>query len=100
MKTRYILLSLFIVPAVLFAKFLVPYDSTKPPGLVLPAAYEIAAHTLGSATNDFYCSQAGLSTEGRPMWYFTFCTTNTPPKIQTVWVYFDGTTRIPPGDLR
>jgi hypothetical protein len=97
MKTRYILLSLLAVSATLLAGPFVPYDSTKPPSLSLPVAYELAAKTLGTATNQFYCSGARLDTDfGKPMWSFTFSTTNTPPHFQSVWVYFDGTARLAP----
>jgi hypothetical protein len=97
MKTRYILLTLLLVSTVLIAGPFVPYDTTKPPSLSLPAAYEIATKTLGSDTNQFYCSQAKLETDfGRPIWSFRFSTTNTPPTFQLVWVYFDGTARLAP----
>jgi len=101
MKTRFILLVLLAVSAILFAGPAVPYDTTKQPSLSLPVAYELAAKTLGTATNQFYCSGAQLDTDfGKPMWSFSFSTTNTPQHFQSVWVYFDGTARLAPDKIR
>jgi hypothetical protein len=91
MKTRYILLSLLAVSTILFATPIVPYDNAKPPSLSLPAGYEIAVATLGSATNQFHCVGANISTDfGTPSWFFSFCTTNQPPKYRWVTVEFGG----------
>jgi hypothetical protein len=91
MKTRYLLLSLIIIPTILFATFVIPYDNSKPASLSLPAGYELAAAALGSATNQFHCISASISTDfGLPAWFFTYCSTNTPPKYKWVTVEFSG----------
>ena len=91
MKTRYFLLSLIIIPTILFATLVIPYDNTKPASLSLPAGYELAAAALGSATNQFHCISASISTDfGSPGWIFTYCSTNTPIKYKWVTVEFGG----------
>ena len=95
MKTRYLLFSLLVVSTILFATPVIPYDNTKPPSLSLPAGYQIAVAALGSATNQFYCISASISTDfGSPGWFFTFSTTNTPPKYKWVTVEFGGTVHV------
>jgi hypothetical protein len=97
MKTPYVILGILAVYTTLLAGPSMTYDNTKSPGLSLPAAYEIATHTLGSATNQFYCSGAGLANYwGKPMWSFSFSTTNSSPNHKVVWVYFDGSAQFPP----
>jgi hypothetical protein len=87
MKTRYILLGLVMLSAVVFAEIGPPYDNSKPPPLPLPAAYQFAVVALGSATNEFHCVSASMTRDfGAPRWSFTFYSTNQPPrrKILTV----------------
>jgi hypothetical protein len=94
MKRRYILLSLFIVPAMLFAMPLV-VGHRQPPSLSLPAAYNLALGALGAETNQFYCVQAATYAN-RDSWTFTFCTTNSTPQVKCVVVDFDGKTHFEP----
>lgn len=76
---------------VVFAARSWPYDNAKPPAMSLPAGYELAVSALGSATNEFHCVSATISTDfGSPGWFFTFCSTNTPPKSKWVTVEFGG----------
>lgn len=62
----------------------------------LPAGYELAVKALGSFTNQFHCISAGIGGSGSstaidgPVWFFTFCSTNTPPKYKWVAVGFGG----------
>jgi hypothetical protein len=79
-----------------------PYDNAKPPSLSLPAAYELAATALGSATNQLHCVSATTdryySDAGE--WFFTFCGTNKPPQFRYVSVEFGGKVHaqaLPPG---
>jgi hypothetical protein len=92
MKTRYILLGLLMVSTAVLATIIgLPYDKSKPPTLALPAAYQFAVSALGSATNQFHCISATVSQEiSAPAWYFTFCSTNTPPKQRWIVVEFGG----------
>jgi hypothetical protein len=91
MKIRYIILSLLAVSTILFARPIIPYDNSKPPSLSLPAGYELALAALGSATNQFHCISANISTDfGSPGWFFTFYSTNTPPRNKFVTVEFGG----------
>ena len=79
----------------MFAMLAVPYDTTKPPSLSLPAGYAFAVGALGADTNQFYCTSASLSADsGAPGWTFMFSTTNTPTKSKWVVVLFDGKTQI------
>ena len=95
MKTRYIPLALLVVSTVSIAGTLPLYHTTKLPSLPLPAAYELAIKTLGTDTNQFYCSSAELLTDfGRPIWFFSFSSTNTPPRFQEVSVNSDGTAQL------
>ena len=92
MKTRYILLGLLVVSTAVFASFIQPpYNNSKPPTLSLPVAYQLAVVALGSATNQFHCVSATISTEfSDDAWYFTFCSTNSPPKQRWIVVEFNG----------
>jgi len=92
MKMRSILLGLLGVSTAVFATIIgPPYDNSKPPTLVLPAAYQLAVLALGSATNQFHCISATISQEiSAPAWYFTFCSTNNPPKQRWIVVEFGG----------
>jgi len=92
MKTRYILLAVFASTTTLFASLVDWYDNAKPPGISLPTAYALADTALDSATNQFHCVRATITTEfsGGAEWYFTFCTTNLPPTYKYVGVRFDG----------
>jgi len=93
MKIRYIPLGLVTLVTTVFASLgMPPYDNSKPPTLALPAAYQLAVAYLGSATNQFHCISASISQEiSAPAWYFTFCSTNTPPKQKKIVVEFGGT---------
>ena len=92
MKARYILLGLLAVSTVVLARIVIPWDNTKPPTLPLPLAYQLAATTLGSATNQFHCVTARLSNDfGGPGWYFYFYSTNASVMQRCFCVKFDGT---------
>ena len=95
MKTRYILLILLAFTTVVFASLVMPpYDNSKPPALSLPAAYQLAVVALGSATNQFHCVGAHITTDfGAPRWSFTFYSTNTPPRWKWMTVDFGGRTQ-------
>jgi hypothetical protein len=94
MKARYILLGFVALTTTVFALEMPPYDNSKPPALSLPAAYQLAAVALGSATNQFHCVAASITTDfGAPRWSFTFCSTNTPPKTRWMTVDFGGKTQ-------
>jgi hypothetical protein len=91
MKPLYAFLILLAFTTVLFATEFISYDNAKPPSLSMPAGYELAAAALGSATNQFHCISASISTDfGIPGWFFTYCSTNTPPKYKWVTVEFGG----------
>jgi hypothetical protein len=94
MKTRYLLLGFLTLCTAVFATHLKPpYDKSKPPKLPLPTAYQLAVAALGSATNQFHCVGASLTTDFyAPAWSFTFCNTNPPPttKVRYFVVVFDG----------
>ena len=94
MKIRHIILGLVALAAAVFASPVVPYDTTKPPSLTLPAGYELAVSALGSATNQFHCISASIYTDAvvSPLggWLFPFSSTNTPPKSKFVTVEFSG----------
>ena len=95
MKMRYIiLLFMLVVCTVVFASHLgPPYDNSKSPTLSLPDAYQLATTALGSATNQFHCVGASITTDfGAPRWSFTFYTTNTPPRWKCMTVDFGGKT--------
>jgi hypothetical protein len=95
MKLPHTILVLLASSTLLFAVITIPYDNAKPPSLSLPAGYEIAAAALGSATNQFHCISASISTDfGSPGWFFTYCSTNTPQKYKWVTVEFGGKTHI------
>lgn len=80
------LLILIALTTALFATFIYPYDKAKSPGISLPVAYERAASALGSATNQFHCINANVTTDFGPggEWQFTFYSTNSKPKWVTV----------------
>jgi hypothetical protein len=90
MKIRHIILTLLASGTLLFASFIVPYDNSKPPAMQLPEAYRLAVTELGSSTNQFHCVGASMADFGPAGWYFTFCSTNTPPKNKWVKVEFGG----------
>lgn len=93
MKIRYILLALLVVSAAAFSMGPL-YDDSKPPTLALPAAYQLAATALGSATNQFHCVSASITLNfGAPRWAFIFCSTNTPPIARWMTVDFGGKTK-------
>jgi len=95
MQTRYLLFGLVALATTVFASVLLPpYDNSKPPALSLPAAYQLAVVALGSATNQFHCVGASITTDfGAPRWSFTFYTTNTPPRWKCMTVDFGGKTQ-------
>jgi hypothetical protein len=95
MKTRYILLILVTLATTIFASIIMPpYDNSKPPTLSLPVAYQFAVSALGSATNQFHCVAASITTDfGAPRWSFIFCSTNTPPRTRWMTVDFAGKTQ-------
>lgn len=86
MKKSLILLSFGAVTISLFASVIFPYNNAKPPGISLPDAYGRAVNTLGSATNQFHCLNANVTTDFGPDggWQFTFYSTNSKPKWVTV----------------
>ena len=92
MKTRYILLGLVALATTVFASLVMPpWDNTKAPSLSLPAAYQLAVTSLGSATNQFHCVGASINTEfSSPGWYFTFYSTNAAARQRCFCVEFDG----------
>ena len=59
-----------------------PWTDVSPPN-ALPRAYDLAVHTLGSATNEFVCIEAK---RGQPalVWVFTFSNTNAARKLVIV----------------
>jgi hypothetical protein len=68
-----------------------PYNDATPPKLSLPAAYDLARVALGSATNQFHCTKASITTDfGVPRWSFDFYTTNAPPRKRCMTVDFEG----------
>ena len=70
-----------------------PYDNSKTPKLSLPAAYQRAVIAMGTATNEFHCVAAGITTDfGDPRWSFTFCSTNKPVRTRWMTVDFAGKT--------
>ncbi len=74
------------------------YDNSKPPTLSLPVAYQLAVAALGSATNQFHCVGAFITTGfGAPRWEFTFYNTNTTPVLKCMTVDFDSKTQEAPG---
>jgi hypothetical protein len=95
MKTRYTFLILLAFTTAVFASIVMPpYDNSKPPTLSLPAAYQFAIVALGSATNQFHCVGASITTDfGAPRWSFTFYSTNTPPRWKCMTVDFGGKTQ-------
>ena len=79
----------------MFAMLAVPYDTTKPPSLSLPAGYAFAVDALGADTNQFYCTGAYLTADSGALgWRFQFSSTNTPSKSKWVLVTVDGKTQI------
>ena len=95
MKLLHVFLVLIAFTRVLLATEFIPYDNAKPPSLSMPAGYELAVSALGSATNEFHCISASISTDfGTPAWFFTFYSTSTPPKPKWVTVEFDGKVHI------
>jgi hypothetical protein len=100
MKLSHTLLILVASATVVFARAVAIYDNAKPPTMSLPAGYELAVTALGSSTNQFHCVSATVAGPGftdaipGPAWFFTFCSTNTPPKYKWVTVGFSGKTDV------
>ncbi|MGH7952463.1 MAG: hypothetical protein ACREFE_11175 [Limisphaerales bacterium] len=94
MKTiRLILIISIGLTTVLFASFIPPsYDKTKPPGLPLPVAYNLAITALGVETNQYHCISADITTWFSPNgnWYFTFYSTNITMRPKFIAVDFQG----------
>ena len=86
MKKPLVFFSFATFATALFATLITPYNNAKPPGLSLPVAYERAANALGSATNQFHCISAKVTTDFGTdgEWQFTFYSTNSRPKWVTV----------------
>jgi hypothetical protein len=95
MKTKYIFLILVAFVTTVFASLVMPpYDNSKTPTLSLPNAYQLAIAAIGSATNQFHCVDAKITTDfGNPRWSFDFYSTNTPPKWKCMTVDFSGKTQ-------
>ena len=92
MKMKLAFLLVIGASIALLASPFVPYDNAKAPTLPLPVAYERAIDALASATNQFHCVsatiQTSFSSDGE--WFFTFYSTNSPPKPKWVSVEFNG----------
>ena len=95
MKTRYILICLIAIAVTALASVVLPpYDNSKPPKLSLPDAYQFAVAAMGSATNQFHCVGADITTDfGDPRWSFTFCSTNKMMLRRLMTVDFSGKTQ-------
>ena len=97
MKTRskYLLIILTVLALTSLASLDVPpYDNSKPPKLPLPDAYQIAMKAMGSATNEFHCVGASITTDfGDPRWSFTFFSTNKMMPRRWMTVDFSGKTQ-------
>jgi len=91
-KTALILLFFGALSTAVFATFITPYDMAKTPSLSLPIAYERSMTALGSATNQFHCLSAKVTTEygADGEWQFEFQSTNSPPRLKWVTVEFNG----------
>ena len=86
------MLSLAFIVTTLYASLVLPpYDKSKPPGITMPVAYECAMTALGSATNQFYCVSASITTEftSEGEWHFTFCSTNSKAMPKLIVVEFN-----------
>ena len=94
-RSKYILIGLIALAVTAFASpLLPPYDNSKAPKLSLPDAYPFAIAAMGSATNQFHCIGAGITTDfGDPRWSFTFCSTNKMMPRRWLTVDFSGMTR-------
>lgn len=87
MKIRTIVLIVLAFSTTIFAEVGPPYDNSKPPPLLLPAAYQFAVAALGSATNEFHCVSASMTRDfGAPRWSFRFYSTNQPPRWKCLTV--------------
>jgi hypothetical protein len=86
MKIKLGLALVFVVATALYASFIVPYNNSKIPTLLLDTAYDQANKALGSLTNQFHCVSARITTDFGPEgeWQFTFYSTNSIPKWVTV----------------
>lgn len=92
---RKIILTVIVagIAMILTASIVLPaYDKSKPPGLALPAAYNLAITALGSDTNLFHCVSAEITTWFSPQgeWYFKFYSTNSNMMPKLIAVEFDG----------
>jgi hypothetical protein len=94
MKTKLaVLLGLIATAITMYATIIgPPYDKSKPPSMLLPAAYQCAVEALGADTNQFHCVSATVSNEfvSEGEWYFTFCSTNSKLSPKLIAVGFNG----------
>lgn len=86
MKKTFAFLGFATLATTLVATLITPYNNATPPSLSLPVAYERAMGALGSATNQFHCLSATVTTDfgAEGQWQFTFYSTNSRPKWITV----------------
>jgi hypothetical protein len=87
-------LALIIGTVVMASDVLVTYDNPKPPTMSLPVAYQHAETLLNSATNQFHCVSATITSDSphgfsSPAWVFTFFSTNNPPKIRVIHIMME-----------
>jgi hypothetical protein len=93
MKNIIAINSILVAGAMLtYATFITPYNTSKPANMPLPTAYAYAMSYLGSATNQFHCLSAKITTDygADGEWQFTFYSTNAQPKHKWVTVEFNG----------
>ena len=94
-RSKYISIGLIALAVTVFASLLMsPYNNSLPPKLSLPDAYQFAIAAMGSATNQFHCIGASITTDfGDPRWSFTFCSTNKTMPRRWMTVDFSGKTQ-------
>jgi len=88
-NSKYSLIGLIALAGTAFASLIMPpYDNSKPPKLSLPDAYQLAVVAMGSATDQYHCVGASITTDfGDPRWSFTSCSTN--KQTRTKWMAVD-----------
>jgi hypothetical protein len=88
----FLIFTLVFAITVFASVVLPPYNKSKPPSISLPVAYERAVAALGSATNEFHCISASVTTEftSEGEWYFTFYSTNSNSMPKFIAVEFNG----------
>jgi hypothetical protein len=94
-KSKSLLLVLLALALTSLASLVMPpFDTSKPPKLPLPDAYQFAMMAMGSATNEFHCAGASITTDfGNPRWSFMFCSTNKNKLTRWMTVDFSGKTQ-------